>query len=479
MSVSSQPRRANVTFAHAVPLLMMALWMGAGGGFVLATILTSAMLFHIPLGLWWEGLVRAHGHVQVVGWAGLLIIGVGWHFMPRLRGAPLPLPQLIPWIVASWGSGLVLRILCQPWTLATGARLWATGWVLSASLEAVAIALTLAIFLRMARSGPPLSSRTQFMSILPWLGIAVVGLTVSGLLGLSEAINAWFAPNRLGADTSVNVALFAFVVPVALAMMVQTLPIVGGLEAFPRRYLMPLAGGYGLGVICLLIGLANFGSFATGVLGIGMLALGMTLITFAGLFLARMARRKEIPQHLQKLSPTPVLMVKTYQRHLVAQNATYGPYVTLVVWANAWLGIAGGIALIDGVTLLLGGDRLLPVDALRHSLGMGFIAALIFGVAPRMLPSFAGVPLRSPRLVQATLWLGMGAAVLRVAGVLITIFPIDPIWTTVALGIAGPLGLAAAWCLLINLWPVLLARPPRPRMPGVADTLAGHMENQL
>ncbi len=470
MSASSQPRRPNITFAQTVPLIMMALWMGAGGGFVLATIITSAMFLHLPLGMWWEGLVRAHGHVQVVGWAGLLIIGVAWHFMPRLRGAPLPMPQLIPWIVACWGSGLVLRILCQPWTLATGSRLWATGWVLSASLETLAIALTLAIFWRLAWSGPPISTRTQFLSILPWLGIAVVGLAISGLLGLSEAISAWIAPGRIGADNGVNVALFAFVVPVALAMMVQTLPIVGGLEAFPRRYLMPLAGGYGVGVIGLLIGLSFFGSFATMLPGSGMLVIGTTLIVFGGIFLTRMARRKDVPQHVQKLSPTPALMVKIYRRHLVAQNITYGPYVALVIWANVWLIIAGGVALTDGVTLLMGVGMLLPFDALRHSLGMGFIAALIFGVAPRMLPSFAGVPLRSPLLVRATLWLGMGAAVLRVAGALIAVFPIDPSWTTATLALAGPLGLVAAWCLLINLWPVLLAQPPRPLEPGVADT---------
>lgn len=36
----------------------------------------------------WPAAEQAHGHIQVFGWAGLMVLGVGFHFLPRLRGAP-------------------------------------------------------------------------------------------------------------------------------------------------------------------------------------------------------------------------------------------------------------------------------------------------------------------------------------------------------------------------------------------------------
>jgi uncharacterized protein involved in response to NO len=87
---------------------------------------------------------------------------------------------------------------------------------------------------------------------------------------------------------------------------------------------------------------------------------------------------------------------------------------------------------------------------------IGFIALLICGIAPRMLPSFSGGHIVSPRLVSATLWLGNSAAALRVGSSLLASFlPSAQGYAPFLLGLSDPCGLVLAICLVINLWPTL------------------------
>src|SRR6516164_4250701 len=100
-------------FSRVAPMLKAALLLGAGGGFVLATVLTLSRLFSVPLGTWWEAVAQAHGHLQLYGWAGLFVLGVALHFLPQLRGAPLAGVRLVPWFVGIMSTSLILRAVSQ------------------------------------------------------------------------------------------------------------------------------------------------------------------------------------------------------------------------------------------------------------------------------------------------------------------------------------------------------------------------------
>ena len=112
--------------------------------------------------------------------------------------------------------------------------------------------------------------------------------------------------------------------------------------------------------------------------------------------------------------------------------------------------------------MLIMGSELVSFDAIRHCFALGFIALLICGIAPRMLPSFSGGKMLSPRLVSATLWLGNIATLLRVGSLLLA-----PLFATTQgfaietflFSLSGPCGLALALCLAINLWPALGSPP--------------------
>jgi hypothetical protein len=50
---TSEEARKQEPFSRVTSMLKTALLMGAGGGFVLATVLTLARAFSVPLGAWW------------------------------------------------------------------------------------------------------------------------------------------------------------------------------------------------------------------------------------------------------------------------------------------------------------------------------------------------------------------------------------------------------------------------------------------
>ena len=152
------------------------------------------------------------------------------------------------------------------------------------------------------------------------------------------------------------------------------------------------------------------------------------------------------------------------QAQLVSsEREAFGPFVPLVASAYLWAILGGALLLVDGLAQLVGLVAPINPDAARHSLALGFIALLICGVAPRMVPGFSGGRIASPVLVTASLWLGNGAALLRVVALLAApaLAALGSAGTTadhVAFGLSGPAGLALAVCLAVNLWPALWPR---------------------
>lgn len=466
---ASSPRPAEhrqEAFATVAPLLRAALLIGACGGFVLAAILTTTRLLNIASGLWWEAVVQAHGHLQLYGWAGLFVLGVAFHFLPRLRGAGLASPRLVPWLLGALAASIILRATCQPLIAVAGDVPWRAGLLLSGLLEAAALALALTMLLVTARRGPALASRPAAWSILPFLVGAFTALGLAAVINLVNTALAAASPTGLvppqGDALNVTLGLFGFLVPMALAMSARALPLYAGLDAFPKKLLWPLAFVYFAGVA-----LAGAGTLATQdqMTGAGLLLMGGVLCVFVGAFLRLMRRRSRIPARIAKLAPQPEALASSYRSKVTTERGSYGPFVALVASAYLWAVLGGVLLLLDGVALALGAPLPAPLDAARHSLALGFIALLICGVAPRMLPGFSGGHIRSAALVRATLWLGNGAALLRVGSLLVApalaAFGSGGIALDTALfGISGPVGLALAICLAVNLWPAL--RSPRP-----------------
>jgi uncharacterized protein involved in response to NO len=463
---SSERKPHQEPFSRVAPLLSAALLLGTGGGFVLATVLTLTQALHVPLGSWWEALVQAHGHLQLYGWAGLFVLGVALHFFPRLRGAPLAMPKLVPRLLGALVTGLLLRALSQPLFVVAGGVLWSILLVVSGILECLALVGAVYLLVMTARDAPPLRTRPALRGVLPFImgAFAVLGIT-SCVNAVSVVMAATAGGLILPVSDNLNVTLglFGFLVPLALAMSAQSLPMYAGLDAFPRRFLWPLAGIYWLGVLFTTIGVvggSQSGTWAGVSEGLGMVLLGTVLLLFISIFLRMMRRRGRLPQRVTQLAPSPQAATQAYQNRIRRERSTYGPFVALVASAYLWALLGGILLIVDGLTLLFGTGPLFAIDALRHSLTVGFITLLICGIAPRMLPGFSGSAIASPGLVSATLWLGNMATLLRVGPLLLAPILIGPSIAEFSLydmlfGLSGPIGLALALCLTINLWPAI------------------------
>jgi uncharacterized protein involved in response to NO len=454
-------------FMRVAPLLKSALLMGAGGGFLLASVLTLARAFAIPLGAWWAALAQAHGHLQLFGWAGLFVVGVAFHFLPRLRGTPLAGARLVPWLLFALIASLVLRAIAQPLLATYPASVWRVGLAGSGLLEVAGIACILYMVVLTALRGLRPTTRQAFWSVFPFFIGAFCSLGIASIVNLVNTAQAAYGSGLVlyvGDTLNITLGLFGFLVPMALAMSARSLPMYAGLDGFPRRVLWPMAGTYfaGLALLCTSIdGGPLPTTWASIVSGMGMVVSGGVVLLFVGIFLFLIRRRGRLPQRVAKLAPEPETLAQTYQKQVKKEQANYGPFVGLVASAYMWAMLGALLLLVDGVSLLATGLMPLAFDAIRHSFAVGFIALLICGIAPRMLPSFSGRHIASPRLVSATLWLGNAAALLRVGSILLVpLFPGSWGYTfdTFLFSLSSPFGLALAICLAINLWPLLRAR---------------------
>src|SRR5581483_3061683 len=178
-------------------------------------------------GLWWPAAAQAHGHVQLFGWAGLMVVGVGLHFLPRLRGAALAAPGLAPWVLALFGGGVALRLVAQPLAAARPALTWLL--VLAALLELAGAALAAGMLVATSRRAMPLRERAGVIPVLPFVVLAFSSL----LLALLVNLVGWVVAVGSGLPLLsapwepliVQLGLVGFLVSVSLAVAVRTFPL--------------------------------------------------------------------------------------------------------------------------------------------------------------------------------------------------------------------------------------------------------------
>lgn len=358
--------------------------------------------------MWWLALVQSHGHIQLFGWCGLMVLGVGLHFLPRLRGAPLVGVQLVPAALIWLVGGLILRAVAQPLAAADIAPFVAQpALILSGIFELVATCVVVGILVATLRSGPPVKTRAGLQAVLPYFAVAFSSLLIA------LAVNAhglWIGAGLVPGwhdRVVVLLGLEGFLVPVAVAMSMRLFPLYFRTR-LPR--IGAMHAGLGAWIVGLLLRLAgvDLGSIVQAV-GAGLFLLGL------GVFAPRVPRPRDAI-------------------HLLAD-----PMQWHALTAYGWLAAAA---------LVLGTGA--SDDAERHLLGAGFVTLLIFGVGAHMLPGFGLQSLQSRWLVWATLVLGNAAVLLRV---------IPSLWPTtlssVAVGstyaFAGLIGLVAVAVFTINV----------------------------
>lgn len=369
--------------------------------FLAAFILTGLIFVALPgtlLGVWnlltiagehgsagvSRAWIQAHGQAQLFGWVGTFILGISLYVLPKFMNRMIRRFGFAWLVWALWTAGAAWR-----WLVGVGVPHWRTGLVMSALLELAAFFLAqyLLWFERPEQepAGQGAAAKRSFPGDLAsWLGI--VGFSS---FGIALLLNLYL---------SVDVALHSDQ-PVFPATADRVFLIVA-LWGFA----IPVAWGYSSRFVSIFVGLRPAVQSAA-----RWLAAGVAAIVFFAL--VRQFLLADVTAAVLTFGAVSALQVFRASRREPKRIGVYRHYPMFIRLAFAWVVVGSLLGIwadLDPRLTGMGG-------ASRHALTVGFLAMLIFCVAPLILPSFlAGRELRSARLMGLSLWLLAVGCFLRV-----------------------------------------------------------------
>lgn len=329
--------------------------------------------------------IQAHGQAQVFGWVGSFILGISLYVLPKFRRLPLQSIALA-WITwALWTAGVALR-----WQAGIGLPWPRFCLVVAAALEIAAFALSQYLLViapaRAARGALPVPSSSKARSTKGASALGIIGFCGFGAVLIVNLAAAIAAPAGAAAYSPrldrilVELAIWAFIIPLALAYSTRFVTIFVGLRPsyFSQR-----------------AQLAKVRPFISRLLA----------ALLAALAIATIMQRFPVADALAlAVAVAAIWGLRIFERS--AQQAkragVYGGYPAFIRIAYAWMIVGAVLGLAADVFPNLPG----MAGASRHALTVGFIATLIFALGPRILPSFLNSRrLHSRALMLLSLWL--------------------------------------------------------------------------
>lgn len=434
-------------------------------GFAIGAHLAAVIGLDRPLGAGFYSFIQLHGHLQLVGWAGLFIIGISLHFIPRLAGIPLASPQWLPRIQILLTVGLATRAvfhsllpyLSAPMILHTCAILVA----ISGLLEWAGI--TSYVFLvvnSIRRSRQAVKERPALQAVKPYFAMMLAGWMIYAVLNLilliAMAVNGTATVNQAWNDLAINLFCGLVLLPVAFAFSTRMFPLYLRLRAADWP-----VGNVGLAYLSFFLLqllptlpplLSMMPEAAWFISAIGQF--GKAAVIFFFVWKIDILLRRRAPWTIERIGePGPE---RKPTREGLPDYGEFGRFERLLYAAYIWLLIGAGLELLTGLATLLQWEVDISTDAVRHCYLLGFISLLILGMAPRMIPGFINKKLASVKLVNRTFWYGNFAVVCRVLPLLVPDFWLEKFSPAVFMAqamfmLSGLFGLVAISYLAVNL----------------------------
>jgi len=411
------PRNLLPSFVLTALALTVTLGVSTGGwaiwqmAFATGTVLPS----HLQL----------HAHVQLLGFAGVFILGVALHALPRILGAVPPSNRVLFTVLVGVGGGALLRAFGQP--LAP----WAAGRFLSLLSGAFELAGVFAFLawalpiLAVRRSfGDPLSLHVLLGSV--WAALAAVLSAAQSLFLAGHAESA--IPAAL-VEPFYAIALYGLVLSFVLGFASRMVPAFLSLPRPSAKSARLVAALQATGVLFLaaawIPGLTPAAS--RGFLLAGTLSLAAAILLFlaASRILAPFVKA---PGALSLRAPFAFLGLFSAISIAACLGELFGVSVHKFVW-----------------------------DGARHVYTIGFLTLLIVGMSLRVVPAFTGRALVRPREARLALAFVGAAAVVRALQI-----PVALGWGGLPLyRLVGTTGIFATAGLL--LWAHVLVATLRPK----------------
>lgn len=425
------------------PFLRWALVVALTLGFTTGVAMLLLRGLGVPLGVGWITHTQSHGVAQLFGWAGLFVMGMAFHVVPRFRNTTVPYPWPQRAILVLVLAALMLRFTGQTlYTMAaSNAILVASGVALLAGVGLFAGLMGYALRRGSAPHGPA----------EPWLWAGIMWALAAAAIHL--AIVA-----RMGADGSpaapiswdnafIHASVIGFLGNFVLGVSRRTLPAFMALS--PTR--QPLAQsafwavniGAATQAAALLFGLSPWwvaGSAITELAGI------VAFVAAIRLFEPRNGKRPYMPG--------------AYRRYEFFVRASY-----------AWLLVAALLQATQSSSRAANMSFLAILDAapILHVLALGFVTMMIMGMASRMLPMFEGAELPHQSLMDVAFVCLNASVVLRlVFGLFFRA------GANAGLAVSGILGLIALTAFALVAWKAMRPAAQEAYRKRLEDVVARH-----
>lgn len=358
-------------------------------GFPLGILVAYAGARDIGLGARWTPLIQAHGHLQIMGWLGLFLVGVAFQAVPRFKQVPLRLPGLVAPSIVLIAVGLIARTWSQPYADGEPAA-----WIMLASsvVEALGVAAFVSSITATLWSARRKNYDWFLFSALAWLAAsAVANIVVIGeIAGDRQSVIA-SAKN----DPLITMQLFGFVALFIIGVSIRILPHFLSLRPPSVGWLLPALMLYSAGLL-------------------GRVASGWVAAYFDW------TRPEELNALTAYAMAGGVLMLLlALKLHLPRLPKETGEadrgHMKVIRTAYAWLAVAFAIEVYVATRSL--GDwspDFFQAGVVRHALALGFATQMILGVGRRLLPALAERPVRHRLILDISFWLLNLAIVTRV-----------------------------------------------------------------
>jgi uncharacterized protein involved in response to NO len=434
-SLQIMPDRPNPVAQPHFIAVATSLTLAVLGGFPLGILAALGGGRDLGLGSRWAPLMQAHGHLQLVGFVTLFIMGITFHVLPRFKNRELALPRLALPAIALVAFGAALRTVSQPWadTDTTAALLVLSGVSELAGAAAFA-AVVVATFGKTQRK-----NYDRFLLAAGAWFVAASAANLALLVGMARD-----RANVLAAARNaplLEMYFFGFITLFVLGVSIRVLPHFLSLHPPRVRLLTAALALYTAGLLTRAGG--GWVDAYSGWTQPEWLPAGGVYTMAAAVVLFILALNLHRPSVRQESGGPP------------------GHHELLIRTAYVWLVLALAIEVWYSTRGLAGDFRpdFLEHGAARHALALGFVTQMIFGVGSRVLPVFAGKRLYSQRLVIVAWALINLAALQRVGHAIVpwgsATFRYDHI------AAAGGLALLALIVFAYNILRTL--RPPRRR----------------
>lgn len=434
-------------------------------GFAIGAHLAAVIGLDFPLGKGFYSYIQIHGHLQLVGWAGLFIIGISLHFIPRLAGIPLSHPEWLARILWLITAGLATRAVAHSFLpyLSTPIIFQTLSAVIALSglLELAGIVFYIALLLTSIRavrqSGkerPALQSVKSYFAMMQTGWILYTGLNAALLIHM--AMTGAVTVNQPWDDFALNLFVGLVLLPVAFAFSVRMFPLYLRLPA-PEWPVSKIGLAYlfffalqTLPTLPPFLSMSPETAFFISAVG----QCGKSAVIFLFVWKLDLLLRRRAPWTVhRKFQPGPE---RQPTREGLPDYGEFGRFERLLYSAYLWLLFGALLEWLTGLATIVGWDMAVSTDAIRHSYLLGFITLLILGMAPRMIPGFIQKKLASTKLVEATFWLGNAAVICRIVPLLLPeiLFekmPLAVSFSQLMFALSGIFGLVAVSCLAVNL----------------------------